>query len=132
MQRDMSGERGGTRLVQATIHSRRMTSRVDLPEGLWVYWWCNEHEDLSRVRNLGIGGLYIETAKVRPTGVKTNLDFLVPEGRIRTEAAVCHAKERNGMGLKFIAVSEADRANLAALLVRLRGRSSGRDGLTEI
>ena len=115
--------------VQATIHSRRMTSRVDLPEDTWVYWWCNEHEDLSRVRNLGIGGLYIETAKVRPKGVKTNLDFLVPEGRIRTEASVRHVRARNGMGLKFMAVSDADRANFAALLVRLRSLDSRKDGL---
>jgi hypothetical protein len=108
---------------QGTTPSRRLTSRVEVSDGAWVYWRCNGSEELSRIRNLSIGGLFIETSKTRPVGIRTNLDFLVQEGQIRAEAVVRHAKTSRGLGLKFTAVSEPDRPNLAALMSRLRGLS---------
>jgi hypothetical protein len=114
---------------QTTAPSRRLTSRVDVGDGVWVYWRCNGREDVSRVRNLSIGGLYIETFLMRGVGIKAgitaNLDFLVQEGQIRAEAVVRHAAAHNGkgVGLKFVALSEADRPNLAALMSRLRSLS---------
>ena len=50
----------------------------------------------------------------------TNLHFLVQEGAIRADATVRHAKEGQGMGLKFTAVREEDRKNLISLMARLR------------
>jgi hypothetical protein len=99
-----------------------LTSRVEVADGVWVYWRCNGREDVSRVRNLSIAGLYIETSTIRLVGIKANLDFLVQEGQIRAEAVTCHSadRERKGVGLRFTALSEADRANFAALLIRLR------------
>jgi hypothetical protein len=69
-----------------------------------------------------MGGLNIETLKLQPVGVKADLDFLVQEGQIRAEAVVCYAGT-GSIGLKFMAVREADRAHLAALVTRLRGSS---------
>ena len=120
---------GGQRLWQGTILSRRLTSRVEVSEDVWVYWRCAGHEDLSRIRNLGMGGLLIETSKARPVGTTTNVEFLVQEGQIRAEAVVRHAKSSRGLGLKFTAVSERDRPNLAALMTRLRGLSRSRGNL---
>ena len=45
----------------------------------------------------------------------------VQEGQIRADAVVRHVKPGGGLGLKFQAVSEKDRPNLAALMKRLRG-----------
>ena len=44
----------------------------------------------------------------------------VQEGTIRADATVRHAKEGQGMGLKFTAVREEDRKNLVSLMARLR------------
>lgn len=103
-----------------TSPSRRFTSRVHTPGDVWVCWKCQEREDISLVRNMSMGGLFIETPKPRPTGTVTRLDFLVAEGQIRADAVVRHAQAGSGLGLKFTALVEQDRPKLAALITRLR------------
>ena len=105
----------------ATYPSRRLTSRVPAPGDVWVYWQCRGQEDVSRVKDMSMGGLFIETPQPRPEGVLTRLHFLVQEGQIRADAVVRHAKSGAGVGLRFIALTEQDRPKLAALLNRLRG-----------
>jgi hypothetical protein len=53
-------------------------------------------------------------------GIKANLYFLVQEGPIRADALVRHATAMSGLGVKFLAVKEADRPKLASLVRRLR------------
>ena len=100
--------------------SRRFHTRVESRDRVWVYWECNGSRDLSRVKNLSMGGLFLETPKPEHVGTTTHLYFLVDEGEIRADAVVQHVKAGGGLGLKFHAVSEKDRPNLAALMVRLR------------
>jgi hypothetical protein len=85
-----------------------------------VYWQCHGREDVSLVRNLSMGGLFIETPTSKSEGVRARLHFLVQEGQIRADAVVRHANPATGLGLKFTALSEQDRPKLAALLNRLR------------
>jgi hypothetical protein len=108
---------------QPVSHSRRRASRVETPEGVWVYWGCDGREETSRVWNLGLGGLFIETREPGGVGAKVKLDFLVQEGEIRAEAVVRHVHSGRGVGLKFTAVRNGDHLNLASLFNRLR-RSS--------
>ena len=98
-----------------------MTSRVPAPGDVWVYWDCNGREDVSRVRDMSMGGLFIETEDPKTAGTLTRLHFLVQEGQIRADAVVRHAKSGIGLGLRFTALSEQDRPKLAALLARLGG-----------
>ncbi|HEV2196769.1 MAG TPA: PilZ domain-containing protein [Candidatus Acidoferrum sp.] len=100
--------------------SRRFTTRVHTPGDVWVCWKCQGREDISLVRDMSMGGLFIETPQLRPTGMVTRLDFLVAEGQIRADAVVRHAQAGSGLGLKFTALSEQDRPKLAALITRLR------------
>jgi len=100
--------------------SRRLSSRVEARSDVWVYWECNHRKDVSRVCNLGMGGLFLETRLPLPKGLKTKLHFLVDEGQIRAEAAVQHVTPGKGLGMRFTAVHQQDRAQLAALLTRLR------------
>ena len=103
--------------------SRRLNSRVESGKSVWVYWECDRDRDVSRVVNLSVGGLFIETPKMERVGATTKLHFLVPEGPIRADGVVRHVKPAGGLGLKFEAVSERDRPNLAALMRRLRSLS---------
>lgn len=100
--------------------SRRFSSRVQAPGDVWVYWKCQGRDDVSPVRNMSMGGLFLETPQPRPSGAITRLDFLVAEGQIRADAVVRHATAGAGLGLKFTALAEQDRPKLAALIGRLR------------
>ncbi len=70
-----------------------------------------------------MGGLFIETDKLKVPGITANLHFLVQEGQIRADAVVRHAKPGRGLGLRFTAMYNEDRPRLAELMKRLR-RSS--------
>jgi hypothetical protein len=111
---------------QTPSYSRRHTSRVGASDGVWVYWRCNGRDEVSPVRDLSAGGLFIAAPGPRPVGTKARLDFLVQEGQIRTEAIVRHIEPGNGLGFKFTAVTEQDSPHLAALLTRLRSLSRSR------
>ena len=102
---------------------RRFSSRVESKNDVWVYWEGSGDRDLSRVKDLSIGGMFIQTPRPKRIGSTTNLHFLVQEGQIRADAVVRHVKPGGGLGLQFQAVNEKDRHNLAALMRRLRSLS---------
>lgn len=104
----------------ASVPSRRFTTRVPAPGDVWVYWKCRGRDDVSIVRNMSMGGLFIETRRLAPPGTVARLDFLVAEGQIRADAVVRHVQAGAGLGLKFTALTEQDRPKLAALVTRLR------------
>lgn len=103
-----------------TFLSRRLTSRVEAQEDVSVYWRCNGQEDVSRVLDLGAGGLFIQTQKSRPVGALVKIEFLVQEGQIWADAVVRHLTPNRGLGLKFTAMPEEDRARFGVLITRLR------------
>jgi len=105
--------------------SGRKTSRVEAREVL-VYWSSVGRNDVLRVGNLSLGGMFVETRKPQPVGVMAQIHFLVEEGQIRIKVIVRHVKDSAGMGLQFIAVAHEDRPRLAALLTRLRSLSQSR------
>ena len=105
---------------QSNPPSRRANSRIPVKQDLWVCWQCNGRDDVSRVRDLSLGGLFLETPTPRMVGASTKVDFLVSEGQIRAEAVIRHRVPGRGLGLKFTAVTEQDRRKFASLLRRLR------------
>ena len=92
-----------------------------MTQDVWVCWQCNGRDDVSRVGDLSLGGLFLETASSRAIGSPTKVDFLVGEGQIRADAVVRHVVAGRGLGLKFTAVTEQDRRKFAALMRRVRG-----------
>ncbi|HZV59350.1 MAG TPA: PilZ domain-containing protein [Candidatus Eremiobacteraceae bacterium] len=100
--------------------SRRFNSRIAMTQDVWICWQCNGRDDVSRVRDLSLGGLFLETSSSRAIGTPTKVDFLVGEGQIRADAVVRHVVPGRGLGLKFTAVVEQDRRKFAALMRRLR------------
>jgi hypothetical protein len=107
-------------VAKASPLCRRRTSRFEVPDGTYVYWRCAGMDDVSKVRDLGVGGLFLATEKPRQEGLKVKIEFLVQEGQIRAEAVVLRSEGVNGLGLKFTAVSQEDRQRLASLLNRVR------------
>ncbi len=108
-------------LVQKPSFSRRALTRLLASEDIWVCWRCNGRDDVSRVLDISIDGLFIQTPHLKvKEGMPAKLDFLVQEGRIKADAMVRHVKGGSGLGLRFVAVGEEDRQRLKALLSRLR------------
>jgi hypothetical protein len=110
-------------LYQAPLTFRRLTSRVEAPEKVWLYWSCNGRDDVLRLHDLSVGGLFIQTREPKTVGATAKLAFLVAEGQIRAEAIVRHVRPKVGLGLQFTALCKEDRAHLTALMARLRGWS---------
>lgn len=104
------------------LYSRRLIPRIETPEGLWVCWRCGGVEDVSRVCDLSVGGLFLSTLIPRHLGARARLDFLVPEGQIRTEAIVQHQVPNSGVGLKFTAITDQDCPHLVALMDRISSK----------
>ena len=103
--------------------ARRFNSRVETPQGVWVYWRCDGRDDTSRVRNLSLGGLFVETREPNVVGASARLEFLVQEGAIRAEAVVRHVDSGRGVGLRFTAIRDEDCSHLAVLLNRVKHSS---------
>jgi len=115
---------GAVAIMKHTIQpSRRLTSRVNTPEGVWVYWRCNGRDDISQVENLSLGGLFVKTERPRTVGSVAQIGFLVEEGQIRAEAIVRRAELGRGLGMKFTAINEKDRFRAVSLIKRLRSLS---------
>lgn len=107
-------------MPRQTSPARRIHSRVESLAGVYVYWRATGDEDVAPVRNLSLGGLFIETNTPTVPGVPAKLHFLVEEGQIRADAVVRHAMPGRGLGLKFTSVRNEDRQRLAELMKRLR------------
>ena len=101
------------------LYSRRLTSRINTHGDVWACWRCEGIEDVSRVCDLSVGGLFLSTPVPLPLGAKTKIEFLIPEGQIRAEAAIQYVISPGGLGLKFTAITDQDCPNLVALLNRI-------------
>ena len=106
-------------MKRPVLHSRRHHKRVETPEGVAVFWRCGRTEDTSRVSDLSVGGLFIQTRKVCAVGSTIELHFLVEDGEIKASATVRYVKAESGMGLQFKTVRGEDQARFAAMIKRL-------------
>ena len=103
-----------------SLPSRRLNFRIAMLENVWICWNCMGRDDVSRVRDLSLGGLFFDTRKTRPIGTAIRVDFLVQEGQIRADAVIRHRVLERGWGLKFTAITEQDLQRFAAFMRRLR------------
>jgi hypothetical protein len=103
--------------------SRRSESRIEISDGVWIIWRCSGREMVSTVQNISPGGLFVECAIPRPFGATAEVYFLVPEGKIVSEAVVKHSQTGRGIGLRFTKILETDRLRMVGLIKRLRNAS---------
>lgn len=106
-------------MPQTALYSRRVSPRVDADDRVYVYWYSDGRGELSHVRNLNLGGIFIETSVRKDLSAQVELDFLVSEGQIRARAVVRHEEPSRGLGLKFTALNNQDRLHFGALMKRL-------------
>ena len=107
------------RLKKQVLHSRRHHKRIDTSQGVCAIWRCGRTEDTSRVKDLSVGGLFVETLKVCPVDATVKLHFLVADGEIKADATVRYVKARSGLGLQFKSVRSEDHGRFTAMIKRI-------------
>ena len=106
-------------MEKQVLHSHRHHRRVKTPQGVLVLWRCGLTEDTSRVKDLSVGGLFVETSKACPVDATVKLDFLVEDGEIMADATVRYVKAGSGLGLQFKTVRTGDHVRFARMIRRL-------------
>jgi hypothetical protein len=107
-------------MVDDFMKYKRMYLRIPTPRGVWVSWHDTVRKDVSRVREVGYGGLFILTPDPLPVGTVLTLLLSVSEGEIRAGAIVRNVFPDEGMGVEFNEVGQEAFVRLEALLTRLR------------
>ena len=103
----------------ATANDLRRYPRILSPKGTFLAWQSISKKLVSRVENLGLGGLYIRTPEPPLPGSFIQLLFDVPAGEVRARALVQRSKPNEGMGVKFIAMQPEDRGRFVRWLQSL-------------
>jgi hypothetical protein len=88
---------------------------------MFVAWHGGDLQLFSRVRTIGLGGLFISAPNPPPVDTKLRLAFEVPGGDVRAEAVVRNIVPGDGMGVEFTRLDLKDRVLLQKLLKRLHG-----------
>jgi hypothetical protein len=107
----------------AIASDNRRHFRLSSPKGTVLAWETGNKREVSRLVNLGLGGLYIRTSEPPPTGTFIQLLIDVPTGEVRARATVRTSKPREGMGVKFVAMQQEHRARFAQWLNHLSASS---------
>jgi hypothetical protein len=97
----------------------RRHERISLPNGMSVAWYGGGDQQVSRVKTLGMGGVFLSGPRVRPVGTSLRLVFQVPGGMVQAEAIVRSVLPGEGMGVEFTNVNPQDQVLLERLLKRL-------------
>lgn len=102
-----------------TMKDSRQYARLSSPKGTILACQNAGVKKVSGVINAGLGGLYIRTAEPPPAGTYIQLLFDVPAGEVRARAVVQRSQAKKGMGVKFVAMQQDDRARFAGWLKHL-------------
>jgi hypothetical protein len=112
-------------MVKERSKNDRRFQRIATPKGVWVAWQDGKQQNVSRVRDLNAGGLFIATPTPLALGTVLTLLLSVPEGEIRSRAVVRNIVPGEGMGVQFSDISAQDAARVDKLVARLLTADSG-------
>jgi glucokinase len=106
-------------MSKETPRENRRHQRIVLPQGMSVTWYGSGQQQVSRVKTLSMGGLFVCGSITMRVGTDLTLVFEVPGGMILAEAVVRNVVPGEGMGVEFTKMNPQSQALLDALLARL-------------
>jgi hypothetical protein len=106
-------------IAEEPARQMRRFPRITLPKGMLISWHGGDLQLFSRVKTLGMGGLFITATEPPPIGTKLRLVFEVPGGSVRAEAIVRNTIPGQGIGVEFTRMALKDKLLLQRLLNRL-------------
>jgi len=85
---------------------------------IWVEERTNDALYYQRATNLSLGGIWLDGTLPHPPGTRVALDIELPgDGPLRVNGEVVPRQAgASGMAVRFVGLSEAGRARIAALL----------------
>jgi hypothetical protein len=102
-----------------TFCGTRRNQRISLPQGMSVTWYGSGQQQVSRVKTLSMGGLFLCGSNTLRVGTDLTLVFEVPGGMVLAEAVVRNIVPGEGMGVEFTKMNPQNRILLEGLLTRL-------------
>jgi PilZ domain len=103
---------------EESARNTRRYPRISLPNGMPVSWYGADLQLFSRVKTLGMGGLFISTPHPPPVGSELRLAFEVPGGNVRADAIVRNVAPAEGFGAEFTHIAVGDKILLQKLMTR--------------
>jgi hypothetical protein len=97
----------------------RRNHRISLPQGMSVTWYGSGRQEVSRVKTLSLGGLFLCGSITLRVGTDLTLVFEVPGGMVLADAVVRNVVPGEGMGVEFTKMNPQSRVLLEGLLARL-------------
>jgi Tfp pilus assembly protein PilZ len=115
-------------MAKESSKADRRYQRISTPKGVWVAWQDGKQQNVSRVRDLNLGGLFVATTTPLDLGSVVTLLMSVPEGEIRSRAVVRNVVPGEGMGVQFSEISAEDAVRIQKLVTRLLRAESATTG----
>jgi len=106
-------------MTKETPHATRRHQRISLPQGMSVAWYGGGQQQVSRVKTLSMGGLFLCGSVTLRVGSDLTVVFEVPGGMVLAEAVVRNTVAGEGMGVEFTKMNPESQALLEGLLTRL-------------
>src|SRR5579864_5526209 len=106
-------------MTAETHRGARLHERISLPQGMTVAWYGCGQQQVSRVKTLSMGGLFLCGTITLRVGSDLTVVFEVPGGMVLAEAVVRNNVPGEGMGVEFTKMNPESRALLEELLTRL-------------
>ena len=106
-------------MTTQTLSGTRRHQRISLPQGMSVTWYGSGQQQVSRVKTLSTGGLFLCGSTTLRVGTDLTLVFEVPGGMVLAEAVVRNNVPGEGMGVEFTKMNPQSRVLLEELLTRL-------------
>ena len=113
-------------MLATAVRKERRYPRVTTATGIWVAWKTGARHNVSPIRTVGLGGMFIFEDDPLPEGTMLQLVFQLPGGKdsVRARATVRLAEVGRGMGVEFVQMSPAERARLSQLMKKLTQATS--------
>jgi len=100
----------------AISQETRRTIRTNILKGARVTWQTDTRREVSRISDLSLSGLFIETNEPPETGTPIDLFWEAPGKEMRARATVRRSISGQGMGVEFKEMGADDLAQLLGLL----------------
>ena len=97
----------------------RRYPRMKAPKSAVVAWKTAERQEVSRVKTIALGGLFIRTKNPPKAGSTIQMLIVTPRGYLRTRANVRDVIAGEGMGVAIVAMEPEDRGKLERWLKQL-------------
>jgi hypothetical protein len=106
-------------MTTENVCGARRHERISLPQGMSVTWHGSGQQQVSQVKTLSMGGLFLCGPITLRVGTDLTLVFEVPGGMVLADAVVRNNVPGEGMGVEFTKMNPQSRVLLEGLLTRL-------------